>query len=100
MARGAFRARRAHSVDNSQLLPPSTRVAAPVRAAPRFRAVAFGGGGRGMAGSATLTIQATMIGNLRPASDEEIERLLANPDEITRLDRKSTRLNSSHGSIS
>ncbi len=38
-----------------------------------------------MAGSATLTIQATMIGNLRPASDEEIERLLANPDEITRF---------------
>src|SRR3954447_1548073 len=26
-----------------------------------------------------------MIGNLRPASDEEIERLLANPDEITRF---------------
>ncbi|HET6318673.1 MAG TPA: YfbM family protein [Chloroflexota bacterium] len=26
-----------------------------------------------------------MIGNLRPASDAEIERLLANPDEITRF---------------
>ncbi|HYW89278.1 MAG TPA: YfbM family protein [Chloroflexota bacterium] len=26
-----------------------------------------------------------MIGNLRPASDEEIERLLATPDEITRF---------------
>ncbi len=26
-----------------------------------------------------------MIGNLRPASDTEIERLLANPDEITRF---------------
>ena len=26
-----------------------------------------------------------MIGNLRPASDEEIERLLANPHEITRF---------------
>jgi hypothetical protein len=26
-----------------------------------------------------------MIGNLRPASDAEIERLLAHPDEVTRL---------------
>jgi uncharacterized protein DUF1877 len=33
----------------------------------------------------TVFADAAMIGNLRPASDSEIERLLANPAEITRF---------------
>src|SRR3982751_2368482 len=60
-------------------------MAAPVCFASGLPALPLDDRGHGMARSATFTNQAGMIGNLPPATDAEIERLLANPSEITRF---------------